>query len=45
MAYPLMIDGRNLYDPEKMREHGIRYYSIGRLVVEQPAAVRVGEYA
>ncbi len=27
---PLIIDGRNLYNPEKMRELGIRYYSIGR---------------
>ena len=39
---PVIVDGRNLYDPEKMRELGIRYYSMGRLVVEQPAAVRVG---
>jgi len=42
---PVIVDGRNLYDPEKMREHGIRYYSIGRVKVEQPAAVRVGESA
>jgi UDPglucose 6-dehydrogenase len=42
---PLVIDGRNLYDPDKMRELGIIYYSIGRIVREQPAAVRVGEYA
>jgi len=42
---PLVIDGRNLYDPEKMRELGIRYYSIGRAVHEQPGVVRVGEYA
>ena len=42
---PVVIDGRNLYDPEKMREHGIRYYSIGRNSVEHPAPERVGEYA
>ena len=42
---PVIIDGRNLYDPEKMREHGLRYYSIGRTVVEQAAPARVGEYA
>ena len=42
---PVVIDGRNLYDPEKMREHGIRYYSIGRNSVEHPAPVRVGEVA
>jgi UDPglucose 6-dehydrogenase len=39
---PVIVDGRNLYDPDKMREHGIRYYSMGRGVVERPAAVRVG---
>ena len=27
---PVIIDGRNLYDPEKMQDLGIRYYSIGR---------------
>jgi UDPglucose 6-dehydrogenase len=42
---PIVIDGRNLYDPDKMRDLGIQYYSIGRLVREQPASVRVGEYA
>jgi len=41
----VIIDGRNLYDPEKMRENGIRYYSMGRAVVEQAASDRVGEYA
>ena len=30
---PVIIDGRNLYDPERMRELGIRYYSIGRPVL------------
>jgi len=27
---PVIIDGRNLYDPDRMRDLGIRYYSIGR---------------
>ena len=27
---PVIIDGRNLYDSDRMRELGIRYYSIGR---------------
>ena len=27
---PGVIDGRNLYDPAKMRELGFTYYSIGR---------------
>ena len=42
---PLIIDGRNLYDPDKMRDLGIRYYSMGRLAHEHPAPERVGEYA
>ena len=27
---PVIIDGRNLYDPEMMRERGLEYLSIGR---------------
>ncbi len=27
---PLIVDGRNLYDPDKMRAMGFRYVSIGR---------------
>ena len=42
---PLIVDGRNLYDPVKMEELGFSYYSIGRTVVEHPAVKRVGEYA
>jgi UDPglucose 6-dehydrogenase len=42
---PVVIDGRNLYDPEKMGELGFTYYSIGRQNVEHDAPVRVGEYA
>jgi UDPglucose 6-dehydrogenase len=30
LKQPVVIDGRNLYDIERMRELGIRYYSIGR---------------
>jgi UDPglucose 6-dehydrogenase len=42
---PVIIDGRNLYDPTKMRDHGFKYYSMGRSAVEQGESERVGEYA
>lgn len=42
---PVIVDGRNLYDPEKMLDLGLSYYSMGRATVELPAAPRVGEYA
>jgi UDPglucose 6-dehydrogenase len=30
MRAPIIFDGRNLFTPEQMREHGFSYYSIGR---------------
>ncbi|MFT4343327.1 MAG: UDP-glucose dehydrogenase family protein [Candidatus Woesearchaeota archaeon] len=30
LKQPLIIDGRNIYDPETMKKAGITYYSIGR---------------
>jgi UDPglucose 6-dehydrogenase len=30
LRYPIVIDGRNLYDPQVMVEHGFTYLSIGR---------------
>jgi UDPglucose 6-dehydrogenase len=30
---PVIFDGRNIYEPEVMREHGFTYFPIGRAVV------------
>jgi UDPglucose 6-dehydrogenase len=30
LRYPIIIDGRNLYDPDIMMKHGFTYLSIGR---------------
>src|SRR5882757_3153281 len=30
MRYPILIDGRNLYDPHVVTEHGFTYLSVGR---------------
>jgi UDPglucose 6-dehydrogenase len=33
MRYPIVIDGRNLFDPNTMQHHGFTYISIGRPTV------------
>ncbi len=33
MRSPTVFDGRNIYEPERMSQRGIRYYSIGRPTV------------
>jgi UDPglucose 6-dehydrogenase len=30
LKFPIVIDGRNLYDPQVMLEHGFTYVSVGR---------------
>jgi UDPglucose 6-dehydrogenase len=42
LRYPIVIDGRNLYDPEVMAAQGFTYYSVGRAAAHPdgvPAAV------
>ncbi len=44
LKYPIVLDGRNLYDPLEMLEHGFSYYSVGRpaaLMEELPARTLV----
>src|SRR5580700_964461 len=38
LKYPIVIDGRNLYDPEVMAAHGFTYYSVGRASSHPEAA-------
>jgi UDPglucose 6-dehydrogenase len=33
MKSPVVFDGRNLYEPDRMRRRGYRYYSVGRPAV------------
>jgi UDPglucose 6-dehydrogenase len=39
MRQPLIFDGRNLFDPQRMREHGFEYHGIGRPSVRAEVAV------
>jgi UDPglucose 6-dehydrogenase len=40
MRYPLLVDARNMYDPDEMRLCSFEYHAIGR-----PSACRVNEPA
>jgi UDPglucose 6-dehydrogenase len=35
---PVIFDGRNIYDPDMLKLHGITYYAIGRGNVSEPAS-------
>src|SRR5579862_4302085 len=46
LRYPIVIDGRNLYDPEVMSAQGFTYYSVGRAACHPdgvPAALKNGK--
>jgi UDPglucose 6-dehydrogenase len=30
LKFPIVVDGRNLYDPADIKQHGILYYAVGR---------------
>jgi UDPglucose 6-dehydrogenase len=34
LSYPIVLDGRNLYNPADMANAGLNYYSIGRAPLE-----------
>ena len=35
MRYPIIIDGRNMYDPAELASHGFTYLSVGRPSIHQ----------
>jgi UDPglucose 6-dehydrogenase len=41
LRYPIVIDGRNLYDPQEMLDRGFTYLSVGRPAM-YPAHERAG---
>jgi UDPglucose 6-dehydrogenase len=43
LRYPIIIDGRNLYDPTTMVERGFTYMSVGRPASQQTRDVSVGQ--
>ncbi|MBZ5514920.1 MAG: UDP-glucose/GDP-mannose dehydrogenase family protein [Acidobacteriia bacterium] len=38
MEVPVLVDGRNLFDPHRVRAAGLEYHSVGRGSVEHPTA-------
>jgi UDPglucose 6-dehydrogenase len=44
LRYPIIIDGRNLFDPAAMVEHGFTYLSVGRPAAQQTRDTTVGHH-
>lgn len=44
LRYPIVVDGRNLFNPAMMEAAGLNYYSVGRpdVVSERSAAIKTG---
>jgi UDPglucose 6-dehydrogenase len=42
LRYPIIIDGRNLYDPAQMIAHGFTYLSVGRPALQHTRDTTVG---
>jgi UDPglucose 6-dehydrogenase len=42
MRYPVVIDGRNLFNPKQMAAAGFHYYSVGRPLSEPKLPRRPG---
>jgi hypothetical protein len=45
MANPLLIDGRNFLDPDRVRAAGFAYEGIGRPLGAEPAGITDSEVA
>lgn len=45
MEQPLLLDGRNMFQPEEITRHGFRYLSIGRAAAQPPRPVNGGRYS
>ncbi len=39
LAQPVIVDGRNLYEPRRMQHYGFTYYAVGRPTVSHSAEV------